>query len=80
MQNETQRMTLVVPGRVPSTVVNGYAEASGIFAKARAASGEGASTFPDGKLIAQDGETVAWISYNGRVWSTRTYAPIYEPS
>jgi len=48
------------------------AEASAIYCKLRDDSGEGASTFPDGKWNGNR------ISYNGRVWNADEKA-IYPP-
>lgn len=43
-----------------------FAEASAAFCKRRDASGEGASTFPNGRLLPGH-----FISYNGKVWKLK---------
>lgn len=63
--------------------VTSYRAASAIFSDRRDISGEGASTFHDGVILA--GATpVARISYNGRVWAGRRHVPedrpLYDPS
>ena len=42
------------------------------FEQMRDASGEGASTFPSPMVRDWDGNRIARISYNGRVWSLTT--------
>lgn len=42
--------------------------ASDLYCEERDASGEGASTFPPGRVFDTEGRKVAKISYNGRVW------------
>jgi hypothetical protein len=49
--------------------VEGYAEASRIYAELRDRSGRGASTMPEGRIYdAETGKPVASLSYNGKVW------------
>ena len=55
-------------GRRSTHEVADAVEASRVFSAERDASGEGASTFPDGK-VTDKGRFVARISYNGRIWS-----------
>jgi hypothetical protein len=62
--------------------VSDLAKASKIF---RDAVGDrGASTMPNGLLYNDQGEQVAYISYNGKVWAGTEYdpnaAPLYVPS
>lgn len=64
-------------GRRFSGVVESLEAAQIIFCKMREESGEGASTFPDGKINA-DGK-VYRISYNGRLWEGTAYVPGAEP-
>jgi hypothetical protein len=56
--------------------------ASEMYCAARDALGEGASRFPQGKIVTADGRFVARISFNGRVWSSEDYVvgetPIYD--
>lgn len=55
-------------GRAPlRATVATLADAVRIYEGARDGSGEGASTFADGEVIADDGARVR-ISYNGRCW------------
>jgi hypothetical protein len=60
--------------------VTDFAEASRVYAALRDASGEGASTFPVGRLPGH------YISYNGRVWKGAPQnwvdgisEPVYSP-
>lgn len=48
--------------------VNSLDHASEVYSERRDASGEGASTFPRGKIV-QAGMVIATVSYNGRLWS-----------
>jgi hypothetical protein len=59
-------MTLNI-GRRASFPVASFEEASAIYDRERAASYEGASTFPDG-TITKGRRKVARVSYNARVW------------
>lgn len=59
-------LTLTIHGRLTQDVAD-FAEASAAYQQARDLSGEGGSTFPFG-TIERDGEQVARVSYNGRVW------------
>jgi hypothetical protein len=75
-------MTLIIPGVITITATC-YADASALYAQQRDYSGEGVSTFPAGR-IEQGGETIARVSYNGRVWSPGKWAegdtPLFDPS
>lgn len=55
-------MTLKIGKRMQAEVAT-FAEASRIYSQARNESGEGASTFPVGRLTGG-----YYVSYNGRVW------------
>ncbi len=63
--------------------INSFAEASAMFAKARDASGMGASEIPT-PLIFDGAKQVAYVSYNGRVWEgspqtwSKTSKMLYE--
>lgn len=59
-------LTLVI-GRRSSPKVADFAEASAVYRAACEASGEGASTFPEGAIFDGD-DKLARVSYNGRVW------------
>lgn len=56
-------------------------DCSKIFCAMRDQSGEGASTFPDGRIF-ENGKRIARVSYNGRVWAGAKYdanaTPIYD--
>lgn len=55
-------------GRAPlRAMVATLADAVRAYEEARDGSGEGASTFADGEVVADDGARVR-ISYNGRCW------------
>jgi hypothetical protein len=74
-------LTLTIPGRL-SIDVPTLREASQVYRNAVDLSGEGASTFPAGK-IDRAGRVVARVSYNGRVWPDVEWRPgtkpIYDP-
>jgi hypothetical protein len=53
-------------GRRMNIEVSDLGAAADAYSRERDASGEGASTFPDGRVVA-DG-AIYRISYNGRVW------------
>lgn len=55
-------------GRRHWVPVSSLAEASAIYQRLRDESGEGASTFPFGKVHDAGGGANYVISYNGRVW------------
>ena len=57
-------------GRRKSVPVRDLVDASNTYGILRDESGEGASTFPDGRVIV--GKVSYRISYNGRVWSGET--------
>lgn len=73
-------MTLIIPGRGVDFAVTGFADASAMYTLQCDQSGEGASTFPDG-TIEQGGETIAHVSYNGKVWArpSREWVPGTQP-
>ena len=54
-------------GRRIQVMVPSIEVAVAVFERARDESGEGASTWPDGKILTDDGRSHR-ISYNGRVW------------
>ena len=54
-------------------------EASEMFCAARDKSGHGASRTPDVTIVDERGETVARISYNGRVWPVGEWTPDQKP-
>ena len=58
-------MELKIGSRSRHTVAD-FAQASEIYCTERDMSGEGASTFPNGKIIGADGPH--YVSYNGKVW------------
>lgn len=60
-------------GRRLSVDVASLAEASDRYCAERDESGEGASTFPDGRIM-ENGTLKARISYNGRVWAPEPWA------
>lgn len=51
-----------------------FAEASAIYDAMRSASGQGMRTFPDGEIVA-DGEPIARVSYNAKVWPVEPWFP-----
>lgn len=59
-------LTLTIPGRLSQDVAD-FAAASAAYAQARDLSGEGGSTFPEGRLD-RAGVQIARLSYNARVW------------
>jgi hypothetical protein len=72
-------MTLHI-GRL-SVPVRSYQHASEVYEAARDESGEGASTFPCGKITIGPNKVVAEVSYNGRVWAPNHALgdkPIYD--
>lgn len=54
-------------------------EASEMFCAARDKSGHGASRTPDVTIVNERGDTVARISYNGRVWPVGEWTPDQKP-
>ncbi len=71
-------MRLFIEGRLSREVAT-LQEASVRYESERDASGEGASTFPDGDVLDPDGRTIARVSYNGRVWPPGPYDPAATP-
>ena len=63
-------------GRRHTTSVQDLSQASAIYAMLRNESGEGASTFPNGKIT--DGKKTYRVSYNGRVWDKEVC--VFEPT
>ena len=59
-------MATLTIGRRLTVAVDTIARASAAYVRAREASTEGASTFPDG--IIRAGKRAYRVSYNGRVW------------
>lgn len=57
-------------GRRLTQEVGSVEEASRIYCRLRDASGEGYSTFPEGRI--RDGKKAYRVSYNGRVWTNET--------
>ena len=52
------------------TVAKGaLAELSAIYCAARDKSGLGGSRWHEGKIYNESGDQIAYISYNGRIWS-----------
>lgn len=62
----TDSFMLHIPHRLPLTAFATAAEAVAVYERLRDESGEGASTWPNGKLLAPK-ETLT-LSYNGRLW------------
>ena len=59
---------------------NSFAEASALYCALRDESGEGVSTFPEGKIRADaGGRTTARVSYNGKVWPRWEWQPTMTP-
>lgn len=60
-----------------------YEAISAAYCAARDASGEGASIVPSAKVYDGNGNQVAHISYNGRVWPGAEWSPgivpLYDP-
>lgn len=53
--------------------------AADLYSEHRDASGEGASTFPPGRVFDESGRPIARISYNGRVWPPARWQPGMAP-
>ena len=58
--------------------VAGLLEASRHYEAMREESGEGASAFPEGKVLSA-GKCVARVSYNGNVWPPKKWYSGMEP-
>lgn len=69
-------------GRRLSAPVTSFKQASELYSKERAESGEGASTFPFGEILDGQGLVIAEVSYNGRVWApgATRYPPEHNKS
>jgi len=63
----------------PDQPVADHAEASDLYSRRRDDSGEGASTFADGRIVDGRGRDVGRISYNGRIWAPGPHDPDAEP-
>jgi len=59
--------------------VGSLQQASEMFCAARDKSGHGASRTPNVTIVNERGETVARISYNGRVWPVGEWTPDQKP-
>ena len=63
--------------------VASFVEASDTYRERRKLSGEGASTFPEGKVRDDAGVVIARVSYNGKVWPPVEWSnglrPIFDP-
>jgi hypothetical protein len=49
--------------------VESFKQASEMFCAARDKSGNGASRIPSPLIVDENGETIGYVSYNGRVWA-----------
>lgn len=77
--SKPSKYLLVIPGRLsPPRPVDSFEEASRVFSELRDASGEGASTWPDG-FVNDYGLNVARLSYNGKVWEPGDWKPGDRP-
>lgn len=56
-----------------------FEEAQERYIEARDASGLGASGFGDGEVFDEMGQTLARISYNGRLWAPLPWTPEARP-
>lgn len=63
--------------------VSNLAEASATYDAARASSAQGMRSFPDGQIWDDDGELIARISFNAKVWPAAPWfpgqVPLYSP-
>lgn len=59
--------------------VASFEQASQMFERARDACGEGASKTPTPLIVDETGAVIAHLSYNGRVWPGREWAPDVAP-
>lgn len=73
---------MVLKHRKQTFFVKDFAEASAIFDGLRDESGEGGSTFGEGRIYDDAGKMIARISYNGRVWKAGPWkdgdVPLYD--
>lgn len=60
---------LILQHRRRRLKVSCFRDASEIYCNMRDNSGEGGSTWEDGRIFNDAGEQIAYVSYNGRVWS-----------
>lgn len=70
-------MILIIPGRA-EWPVRDWAKAALLYARERDASGEGVTSFPDGR-IERDAVPVARVSYNARIWPVDDWHPDMKP-
>ena len=74
--------TLTIPGRGSWPCIN-MAEASKQYSEIRERSGEGASTFPAGKLLGRAAGERFRVSYNGKIWNEGEWKqgdqPVFNP-
>lgn len=49
--------------------VKSLADASTVYSQARDAANLGASRWPTGRVSSDAGQTIGYVSYNGRIWS-----------
>lgn len=59
--------------------VQSFEQASVMFCQARDKSGLGASGVKDPLIVDERGQTVAHVSYNGRVWPGKSWQPGIQP-
>lgn len=73
---------LRIPRRLPPTEVVNHSDVSCLYQSTRDASGEGASTFPEGVMLDTRGKIVGWVSYNGCIWDRKgdNRVLIYDPA
>jgi hypothetical protein len=81
---EISEMTMILwIGNRFNSNVRDLAHASEVYARERDESGEGASTFPNGRIM-KGGRKIANVSYNARVWPKEGtgpgFTPLYDPS
>lgn len=75
-------MMILFIGQRSTVNVRDFAHASEEYAKEREASQEGASTFPEGRIM-RGGRKVARVSYNAKVWGPAPWhagdVPLFDP-
>src|SRR3546814_12578384 len=74
---QTGQFTLQI-GRRHKCEVTSLAQASQVYGRLRDESGEGASTFPDGKITGAG--AALRVSYNGRIWQGENPVQIAQPA
>jgi hypothetical protein len=70
-------MTLSIGRRFRATVQS-FEAASKLYAEKRNASGEGGSTWPEGRIIQND-KLIARVSYNSRIWPAEEWTTEQKP-